>query len=238
MTSKPDFLVNSKNLFVEYDDIIRANQLVLLFILSRKGCPDAKIFNVDLIKEFDALALYEWYIHRKHMNICKCLCKDKKLKDSDYTEMLTYLMSKYTWCYSSAKKLLGFNLLSAAIESKICENIYVYSDYTNEVYTHDVQTILGIEPIIIGGDFERSIASIPTDATYILCDPHKIKILYDMKKVNCTSILLSHDCDFQSTSEIDESIQEYLEDSDHPVKINYFNPISMAEYKKVNPKNN
>ena len=232
MNNKPDFLVNSKNLFIEYDDIIRANQLVLLFILSRDGCPDAKIFNMDLIKKFDALALYEWYIHRKDMNICKCLCKDKSLKDSDYTEMLTYLMSKYTWCYSSAKKLLGFNLLSVAIESKVCENIYIYSDYTNEVYVHDVQTVFGNDPIIIGGDFKRSVSSIPTDATYILCDPNKIDILYSMNKVNCTSILLSHDCDFQSNEEVNNNIKKHVEDIEHPVKINYFNPISMAECKK------
>lgn len=230
MNEKPSFLVNSKTLFIEYDDIIRSNQLVLLFILSRKGCPDAKIFDVDLIKEYNSLGLYEYYIHRPFHNICKCLSKDKSFTDTDYKEMLSYLLEKYTYCYSSAKKLLGHELCSMALSYQLCDEIYIYSDYTNSVYVHDCETLFDKKTIIIGDDFDRSVASLNRDTTYILSDPKKIKRLYELNKVNCTSILLGRDCDYQRTEEVDNMITKYVEDFDnHPVNIKYFNPMGIIK---------
>lgn len=239
MNDKPNFLVNSKTMFIEYDDIIRSNQLVLLFILSRKGCPDAKIFDVDLLQSYDALGLLEWYLHRPYHNICKCIAKDKSLPDKDYNDMLSYLMKKYTWCYSSGKKLLGYNLCSIAIEHELCEDIYIYSDYSNEIYVHDCTELFGNKVIIIGEDFDRSVSSLNTDVTYILSDPYKIKRLYELNKINCTSILLSHDCDYQSNDDVTNMVRGYIKDFDKkPVIIKYFNPITMSDFKKPKTKNN
>jgi len=237
MNTEQQFLINSKTLFIEYDDIIRANQLVLLFILSRKGCPDANLFDVELLQNYNALGLTEWYLHRPFNNICKCLCKNKSLPEDKYTQMVIDLMEKYSWCYSSGKKLDGANLCAVAIEHKLCKDIYIYSDYTNPVYVKDVQTLFGNKPIIVGQDFERCIRNINTDTTYILSDPNKIKTLYEKNKINCTSILLGRDCDYQKTPEVNDTIEKYLEDFDnHPVKFSYFNPVTHVNKKSTTQK--
>jgi hypothetical protein len=217
-----NILTGDDVLFVEFDDIIKTPSLTLTSLVSRLDTKETQILDTSLVKEYDPLALIEWYIMRKHRNIVAELSKLKTLDESEYEDVLTYFLKSLDAVYASSLRLKGCELIYTALYHKTCDEIIIYSDYTNDAYVKECTRLFGDKVTIVGGDFRQSIRSLPYNSSYVISDIKKLNILYEENKINCTSVLLPLEYHYNNIPNCSEMIQKYCEDKSKPVKIMYF----------------
>ena len=221
-SKKPkNFLVDDGVLFVEFDDIIKSVSLSLSLILSKLKTPDNLLLDVDLIKSYDLTAMMEWYRFRENRNIIKELSKVKGT-DENFESILSLLLNKYDIIYDCSQILKGTDLVAVALEHQICDEIVIYSDYTNNHYVKECTKMFGDNITIVGGDFEDAVRNIPYNTTYVLSDINKVDKLFELNKLNCTSILLPIDYKYNDIDNRKKILVEKIQNSPTPVKILYF----------------
>lgn len=221
-SKKPkNFLVDDGVLFVEFDDIIKSVSLSLSLMLSKLKTPDNLLLDVDLIKNYNLIAMMEWYRFRENRNVIKELSRVKG-SDEDFESILKLLLEKYDVVYKCSQILKGTDLIAVALEHKLCDEIIIYSDYTNQHYVKECTRMFGDNVTVIGGDFEDAVRNVPFNTTYVLSDIDKVDKLFDLNKLDCTSVLLPTDYKYNDIENKKEALLKRAQTLSKPVKILYF----------------
>lgn len=195
--------VNSKGMFIEYDDVIKSPFLMMLYQM-RHDVNFNKMFNLDKIKLMTLEELGFWYNNRKNKNVFKCF----KLRDDAFDTIFKGSISLFEEFIDELPEnelkafpefvdyptYLNFhNILLNVIESKVANKIYIYNEFYNEAIEKDLKSLYGNSVKFIYGDLGEILNSkdLPNELTYVFSDLNKIDYLHRTKRLDGSCILLA-----------------------------------------------
>lgn len=219
---------NSDTLFVEYSDIIRNIDFMVLIMISRMKENFQSFLNLDPIYGLNPESLMEWYMNRKNKNILYELLKtekhsqifpqdlDKKLNE------LTSLLGNDGWIdlcpelkFSNVLKLISKE------DKNFLAHIRVWHPYRNEVIESDVKRLFNERVQFIYGPLEEVLKNIANNSTFVFSDITNIMLLEEIEKLEFSSILIPSGYKY---NEVDGKIKLNIEsyEKDHIFKFNFF----------------
>lgn len=217
--------LNSKGIFVEYVDIIKAPYFMLLFALIGDGKVPHPFTISDLrTKSFDDLL--EWYYLRNNQNIFIDLLEDEykdKVRTKDVDRFLDSLITKDILEVSN---LLNFgNVLNKLYLSNpgLSGTVYIWYPFDNKDVIEDIKTAFsGIDKLkILTGDIVDALKEVPDDSTYVFSDASNINVLEEIGKLDFSSIIIPEDYEYNKNQGV-PIIDYRLLAKDHVFKINKF----------------
>ena len=221
---------NSQCLFVEYNDVIKMPQFVLLLILK----DNESMKQVFDMSEFDSLSLpelYEWYINRHNINFLKDLpliIPEETLPESFFDETLQGLLTQSDEIYSKDAELSFANVLRLVVaQEKLVKKIIVYNKEDNEYIRNDLLEMYGERVQFMHGNFRDVLDLIPDDSTYVFSDINKINILADMNRLNCSSVIVAAGFRYNQIDSDSYKVNFKELESKFVFKHSFFNPFKL-----------
>jgi hypothetical protein len=194
-TSNANVFYNSKCLFVEYDDVIKMPQFLILINVNENERLNL-IFDMSDVRGLPIPALFEWYIHRKHKNIFMnfpLLLKSSKGKTKYQIceEVLQDLLHTSDEFYSQHAELKFASVIDRLSEEKmLVQRIVVYNEYDNPSIKADILSKYGNEVEFVCGRFEDAIKDVTSDSTFVFSDITKVDRLREAGKLNLSSVVI------------------------------------------------
>jgi hypothetical protein len=192
---------NSKCMFIEYHDVLRSPYFLFLYYMKNIEV-FRKIFDFSPMGE-SIEENYEWYINREYFNPFMSLpieegFTEKSFKDD--TELAIWLNEFFNGEYINTNKafdttryeLKFSNTLRAIINKKLLvDKFIVYSEVVDEVLYKDVRENYGKDIVIVNGDIEEVLKTVPEDTTYVFSRLTRLLDLQDCNKLNFSSVLIA-----------------------------------------------
>jgi len=194
--------INSKAIFVEYNDVIKCPFFVMLNQMKADSNFNT-LFDLDGIKNMNIVELNYWYNNRKHQNIFRCFELRDKVFDNyfngsiaEYDEFIEDLPENELKTFPdfiSYPSYLNFaEILKTAIETKAVSTVYIYNEFYNEVLEQDIKESYPSAKFVYGNLKEvLNNKDISKDTTYVFSDIEKIKCLEETKRLTNVSVLLA-----------------------------------------------
>ena len=230
-TGQSNIFYNSKCLFVEYEDIIKMPQFMLLCGLEKASIPGlSEVMDISEILDYTEDELLEWYVTRRYKNIymnfpflemegeAKKIFCDKLLESHLATNEIFYDVATELNFSTVLQEILSHHsLINRAI---------IYSSYENEYIKEDVKDNYPGCTMRFG-DIERALEDIPADSTFVFSDVEHINVLEKTGKLQLSSIILPHLYRYNYDPETgDEKVNLTELMSKYVFKLNYFAPLS------------
>lgn len=191
-----DFVfLNSKSVFIEYIDIIRAPYFFMLYGLSKSDQTNPmSVLDLSPILGKSDTEISEFYYTRRNQNPLYDLAKD----GADYAkldDLLDISIESDPEILRYSPELNCVNAISSLLRNDdiLVKKIYVYYPYPNAVVESDVMdTIFHFTKNVefVSGPLEDVLKSVPDDSTYIFSDISKIDTLARVGKLNLASVVL------------------------------------------------
>ena len=194
--------INSKAIFVEYNDVIKCPFFVMLNQMKADSNFNT-LFDLDGIKNMNIVELNYWYNNRKHQNIFRCFELRDKVFDNyfngsiaEYDEFIEDLPENELKTFPdfiSYPSYLNFaEILKTAIETKAVSTVYIYNEFYNEALEQDIKESYPSARFVYGNLKEvLNNKDISKDTTYVFSDIEKIKCLEETKRLTNVSVLLA-----------------------------------------------
>lgn len=194
--------INSKAIFVEYNDVIKCPFFVMLNQMKADSNFNT-LFDLDGIKNMNIVELNYWYNNRKHQNIFRCFELRDKVFDNyfngsiaEYDEFIEDLPENELKTFPdfiSYPSYLNFaEILRTAIETKAVSTVYIYNEFYNETLERDIKESYPSARFVYGNLKEvLNNKDISKDTTYVFSDIEKIKYLEETKRLTNVSVLLA-----------------------------------------------
>lgn len=200
---------NTDNIFIQYDDIIRARDLNMIYLFkeSEEAC---KIFNLDEVQTDDLNKLIDWYRDRPYKEaMCNFDVRGYENEDPetflDWTKNFTIKEYDDIPLLDMSKLIFYKDLKYISTEDReITGNIYVYTESYSKLVDVDLKDFSEVRYVY--GDFEKVIADnkITNNSTFVFSEEKFIYKLRDMNKINYASILISGNYSYNDYKFIDE----------------------------------
>lgn len=231
--------LNSKILFVEYIDIIRAPYLIFAKLLSESRKENGGLrppFDISRIQGIDNERLIEWYYLRNYQNVLLNLIPEE-LMDSLRTSDIDHFLDKQireTPNLVSVAFPLNFSKVIEAIysmDTSLVDKTLIYYPYDNSIIREDIIKLYEGKPIeFVYGEMSEIIRNFPdAGVTYVFSDITNIQILAEADKLNTASILLPYEYAYNrlpNSLEFKIDINGYLKE--YLFKMDYF--FATTEY--------
>lgn len=224
--------MNSKVLFVEYTDIIRAPYLILLKLLSSSELPNGglkKPFDISPIKGLTSEELVLWYYQRKDQNpLVDLIPKDQlsQIKLSDIDAFMERQIESNPEVVDVAFPLNFTDVIGNLFlgENQIADRVLIYHPIDNPVIRADVEKTFHDMPVeFVYGDIGQIIKDFkPATATYVFSDVTNITVLADMGKLEQSSILVPAEYSYNFNEEGEWKIDFGAYQKDTIFKIDFF----------------
>lgn len=218
--------MNSKCLFVEYYDIIKAPWYILLSVIHQNETI-RPIIKTSLVSYLDTNSLFEWYCNRKHRNFLYDLAA-VPLDKVDYDQILDILMRNEIF-YTVDTELNAVQVIKTALKEHVVEQVVIYNEDENLFIREDIKRIFGNNPKVkfMHGDFSDVLKSIPNDSSYMLSDFNKAITMADENRLSYASLILPYDFEYNfvkdGKGEKVPAIDFAYLGKDHLFKLNFFN---------------
>lgn len=197
---------NSEVLFIEYRDIIKSPEIILLQII-RNNDKLAEILDFSPITNLSEIGLYEWYINRKNKNVLKELCMRSDISDDDLDELLHQQLMVDDRLYTLAYPLSFTTSINMILKQKIVNKVIFYTEYECPFIKSDISDIVdGSNFEVVSGDFSKAIKDIPVDTTYILSDIDKIETIQEVKGIAFSTIIVPQEYRYNKINMIDYKV--------------------------------
>lgn len=241
LTTEGVFL-NSKVLFIEYEDVIKSPLFIFLYYGRNGTLKD--IFDFSDLEDKDFEEWYKEYLHRDYKNIFLSL----DIKEDFYEENFETEEGAKAFCNDLYRTIykdgltetnngwLNFDkilslLLQGRGKTDLVERVYIWHPVESEVIKKEVEKRYGSSVKFVTGDFSEVIKEneIPYDSTFVFSDSYHIMELEELGILDYSSIVLAeeywynYDEDFEPIINIEELLQ------DHVFKIDFFNNITETE---------
>lgn len=200
--SSDEIFLNTKCLFVEYYDVIKAPWYLFVNYL-RTSDVASQLFDFSELVNYDMNELFEWYITRKHKNPLK----DIPITDFAHNTIFhNNEVEKNTWLDSFLESEMqeipelieGYselnfqNILDTLINTgRFAKDIQVYTETYNEKILNDLKSIYNDNVRYVYGDLDIVIKDIPNDSTFVFSDIMKINKLKSNGKLNMSSVIIA-----------------------------------------------
>lgn len=219
-----DFLfVNSKALFVEYADIIRAPYFSFLVAIAKGKPNENSIFDYSKIAGLDTTKLGDFYYNRRNQNFLYDLIKEDAIPDYDKLDkMLDSGLQDIPELVTLSPELNFVNVIRRLMwkDSLLVKKVYIYYPYDNSSIREDVKNLFSFNRDIefVSGKLEDVLENVPTDSTYVFSDITKITTLNDMGRLQLSSVLVPTDYGYNyedpndRNSELLINVDDYLKD--------------------------
>ena len=221
---------NSDTLFVEYSDIIRNIDFMVLIMISRMKENFESFLDLDPIYGLQVSSLMEWYMTRKDKNILyELLQEDKRVLDEfsypKLNEMMNQLVSvldNESWREICPE--LNFSNVVKLVEKEdknFLAHVKIWYPFNNPVIRSDVQTLFGERAQFVFGPIEEVLENVDANSTFVFSDVTNIMIMEDIGKLDYSSILIPTGYQYNDVDgKLKIDIDSYEED--HIFKFNFF----------------
>jgi hypothetical protein len=231
-TTYTDTFLNSQCLFIEYHDIIQSPWYV--FLISAKDSELFKsLFDTFDIDNLSYDGIYEWYIHRRHINPLF----DIPLNQGVFE---TYFNSSYDVYKDSLNKLVNEEMknkdivevlgslsfiavLNNLLAMNVVRDIVIYTKENSDAIKDDINSLFNGKVKYVSGEFIEVLKDIPRDSTYVFSDITKIKDLEEANKLDYSSILIPVEYGYNYDDNKEFIIDLVDIAKNHIFKLNFFN---------------
>lgn len=193
--SSGDFVfLNSKAIFVEYVDIIRAPYFFMMYALTKNDLPENSAVDTSPIRNMTEQQLSDFYYGRRYQNPLYSLAKF----GADFNVLDMVLDRSIGGITIENSPLLKFSdtikILMHA-DSLLTKKVFIYYPYDNPAIRADVKKTFYFSNDIefVCGDLDEALKKVPADSTYCFSDAMKIENLFNLGKLNLSSILLPYE---------------------------------------------
>lgn len=232
-----DFLfTNSKSIFIEYIDIIRAPYFSFLNALMKSPHIENSIFDYSKIEGLTEEGLGHFYYNRRNQNFLYDLVKEGVNPDYDKLDMvLDNGLKDVPELVTLSPELNFVEVLRKLMwkDSLIANKVYIYYPFDNPSIKKDVADTFSfnIDIKFVSGDLEDVLKDVPTDSTYVFSDITKIELLDKMDRIQLSSILVPKDYGYNYEDPEDRNSNLLVNISDYSKEFMFhFNTFS-ASYK-------
>lgn len=180
---------NADYVVIEYIDMIKSPYILLLNSLKHND-RIREIIKVEQVEFLDELALYEWYINRKHQNFFIDLNRyPDQLTDEMMDELLDSQLSLTSKFYDYANLLSIGAFLSLEWNSKLVKDIIIYHPHSNKYAEENLERLFN-RHFTFKNNFNEILNITKANSTYFLSDINKINIMKDKNLLKFSSITL------------------------------------------------
>ncbi len=162
--------LNSDYVVVQYIDMIKSPYLMLLSIIQRNE-KLREVLKLEEIETFDAAALYEWYINRKHQNFFIDLNRDPEKIPNEFLDgLLADQMCLAKEFYSGTNMLCTEYMLKFLKSSNdMVKDVIIYFPYNTPFAKEDLKECTGHNYTFMS-DFDEICKKCGFNSTYFLSD--------------------------------------------------------------------
>lgn len=211
---------NADYIVIEYIDLIKSPYFLLLSMI-RKNPKIKEILKIEEIEFLDDLALYEWYINRRHQNFFIDLNRyPDKISNEKLTELLNDQMNITDRFYTDCKPLPLAASLKAMKMQKISKDIIIYHPHSNFYAKNDLERMLQ-EKFIWLYTFEDVMKKAGSNSTYFLSDIRHIEEMkkYGVLKFSSVTLPCEYRYNKKNMKEFDFDYKELMKE--YPFKLSY-----------------
>jgi hypothetical protein len=232
-----DFIfTNSKSLFVEYIDIIRAPYFSFLSALAKGKPSENSIFDYSKIINLSTGALGDFYYNRRNQNFLYDLVKDNSNPDYDKIDgILDKSLSDVPELVTLSPELNFVDVIRKLMwkDSLIAKKVYIYYPFDNPVIKKDVQDTFSFNVDIkfISGKFEEVLEDVPSDSTYVFSDITKMTTLADMNRLQMSTVLIPKDYGYNYENPEDRKSELLVNIKDYATECMFHFSTFSASYK-------
>lgn len=228
LTGSPNIFYNSSRLFVEYDDIIRMPQFMLLCGLDPYDLRALnQVIDFSEIAGYSSEGLLEWYFMREDKNLYmnfpfyEMEGEGKKIFCEKLLEMHLGASDVF---YRDEGRLSFFNVLQEIMRYKeLLHDVVIYNDYYSPYLEEDVRANFPGARCVFG-NIEHALMECPNDSTFVFSNIENIQVLYDIGKLEYSSIILANRYRYNFTKEGQPKIDFETFAEGVPYKLHYFEP--------------
>ena len=230
---------NSKCLLVEYDDIIKSPQFILLQYIKDNEAIKT-IFDISEIEGKEIEELYEWYLLRQYKNVFLNFPVDKKTYETTFQgnketyyhfcdELLKTQLNKIPECFSM-DAILNFSGILQKItwDGLLVKKVIVYCEYGFEHAKEDINSRYNKNVICATGPLDEVLKKyqVTSDSTFVFSDAYKIFTLLDAGILDRSSVIIGDRYQYNYINEKEFIIDEEKLIPDHLFKLDFFDAIT------------
>ena len=227
--------INSDNLFIEYNDILRPIGYDLLRALRSSNIINT-FLNIEPIQNISNIELFEWYINRDELNIFYNFDRNDLYFNSiedpyDWLDTFLYKEIDELNIVNNSIKYELYNTLPSVSRFDVIKRVFIYTEKYSSAIERDILENFGTKAKYIYGDFIEVVknSNLSDSTTFIIADIDKLALLEDNDLLKYTSVLLSDGYFYNFDDEGNPLIDlEELTDNDL-FKLFLFNPIDIPE---------
>ena len=219
---------NADYVVIEYIDMIKSPYLLLLNSL-KKNDKIREIIKVEQIEFLDELALYEWYINRKHQNFLIDLNRyPDQLTDEMMDALLDDQISLTPKFYEYANILTIGAFLSLEWNSKLVKDIIIYHPHNNKYAEENLNSIFN-RKFTFKNDFNEVLDIAKANSTYFLSDIDKINTMKEKDLLKFSSITLPVEYRYNKKNMDDFKLDFDELFKENPFKLSYMRTCTIEE---------
>lgn len=219
---------NADYVVIEYIDMIKSPYLLLLNSL-KKNDKIREIIKVEQIEFLDELALYEWYINRKHQNFLIDLNRyPDQLTDEMMDALLDDQISLTPKFYEYANLLAIGAFLSLEWNSKLVKDIIIYHPHNNKYAEENLNSIFN-RKFTFKNDFNEVLDIAKANSTYFLSDINKISAMKEKDLLKFSSITLPVEYRYNKKNMNDFKLDFDELFKENPFKLSYMRTCTIEE---------
>lgn len=224
---------NSKCMFIEYHDIIRAPWFNVLAAIQHNKTMNEHFIDNTEIRNLNIDELFEWYTNRKFINIydnlpCRNLGKEKGLTK----EQLLHSQINSTLDIATTVPLRFLSILNGLPKKEpLVEQFIIYTEHHEAGIERTIPDNIPVKGKVeyCWGDLKEVLEDVPKDCTFVFSDIEKIQKLADLDRLNYTSVLIPKKYRYNYTLEDPKTPKVDIEalQGDHIFKFHWFlNPVT------------
>ena len=224
--------MNSKVLFVEYIDVIRAPYLILLKLLVESKLENSGLmepFDISPIKGLTSEELVLWYYQRRDQNPFVDLIPKEKMSNvrlSDVDAFMERQIKEHPEFVDVAFPLIFSDVITNLFlgDNHIVDRVMIYHPVNNPSIREDVERTFHDNPVeFVYGDFKDIIKDFELGtATYVFSDVTNIQVLADAGKLEQASILVPAEYSYNFNEDNEWKIDFGAYQKDTIFKLDFF----------------
>lgn len=187
--------INSKCLFVEYNDVIKSPLFPLMYLYIEDEELN-EYFDFSSVIGITPEEMCEFYLNRRYINplynfpLNSRISPEDGMRFADDVVRQSFDISNSVY---SDDMILNFAVSLSFVlkDPNFIKDCRVYSEDYHKFIEEDLQELYGKRVTYVYGDFKEAIKTVPQDSTYVLSDISKVQIISDEDKLKLNTILLA-----------------------------------------------
>ena len=229
--------INSKCLFVEYNDVIKSPLFLLMYLYIQDEELN-RCFDLSSVIGITPKEMCEFYLHRKYINPLYNFPLNSKIdpiEGADFADKVVSESLDISKSFLSDDTALNFAATLAFVlrDPNFIKDCRVYTRDYHKLIEEDLFEMYGKRVKYVYGDFKEVIKSVPPDTTYVFSDITKMQELHEEDKLRLNTVLLADNYSYNynpdGTYKVDiVKLSEYC-----PYKFSTFDNINSRTFEPI-----